>query len=268
MKISVIGVPGVALAALLAVPAPAQHAYTPEEAAEGGRIYQSVCAGCHGIDGDAIAGASLMAGAFRRADDDEGLIEIIRLGVDGTGMPPNDLSVEQAGLVVGYLRSMSGAVSFADASAGGDAARGRAIFESRGCMNCHRVNGQGGRRGPDLSRVGAVPGGRGRGFVPPTAEAIRNRLAASVVDPNAEVIPANRTLRVVPSGGAAVTGRLLHHDTHSVSILVDGERIRTFARDDLVESGLVDSPMPSFREQLTVEELADLVSYLATLTGQ
>ena len=269
MKTSVVGVAAGLLAAWLTAPNPAaaQHAYPPEAAAAGGRIYQSVCAGCHGVDGDAIAGASLMAGAFRRADDDEGLIEIVRLGIDGTGMPPNDLSVEQAGLVVGYLRSMSGAVSFADASAGGDAVRGRALFETRGCASCHRVSGQGGRRGPDLTRVGAVPGGRGRGFVPPTAEAIRNRLATSIVDPNADVSAANRTFRAVPVDGEPVTGRLLHYDTHSVSILVDGESIRTFGTDDLAESSLIDSPMPSFRERLTADELADLVSYLATLTG-
>jgi putative heme-binding domain-containing protein len=261
---------GLASVAILVVvgSASGQHAYTPEEVADGGRIFQSVCAGCHGIEGDAISGANLMTGTFRRSNDDEGLIEIIRLGVDGTGMPPNEVSAEQAGLIVGYLRSMSGTVSFADASAGGDATRGRGLFESRGCMNCHRVEGEGGRRGPDLSRVGAIPGGRGRGFVPPTAEDIRNRLATSIVDPNAEVAASNRTFRVVPVGGTAVAGRLLNNDTHAVSILVDGERVESFVFADLAESGIVDSPMPSFRERLSTEELADLVSYLATLTGQ
>jgi ubiquinol-cytochrome c reductase cytochrome b subunit len=35
------------------------------------------------------------------------------------------------------------------------AAQGAAVFEQKGCINCHRVADVGGRRGPDLSRVGA-----------------------------------------------------------------------------------------------------------------
>jgi mono/diheme cytochrome c family protein len=34
----------------------AQHGYSPAEIAEGGRLFQSSCARCHGADGDAVAG--------------------------------------------------------------------------------------------------------------------------------------------------------------------------------------------------------------------
>ena len=125
-----------------------QHVYTVEELADGGRLYQSVCAGCHGLDGDTIAGANLMTGTFRTATEDEDLIDLIRLGIPGTSMPPNDVNTEQVGTILAYLRSMAGVgIGVADAGAGGDAVRGRDLFETRGCMNCHRVNGQGGRRG-------------------------------------------------------------------------------------------------------------------------
>ncbi len=32
---------------------------------------------------------------------------------------------------------------------------GAALFKVRGCMTCHSLNGKGGKRGPDLSKVGA-----------------------------------------------------------------------------------------------------------------
>lgn len=37
----------------------------------------------------------------------------------------------------------------------GTRAQGAQFFEQRGCINCHRIAGAGGQRGPDLSQVGA-----------------------------------------------------------------------------------------------------------------
>ena len=34
----------------------AQHAFTPEEIVEGGRLFQSNCTGCHGTSGDQVPG--------------------------------------------------------------------------------------------------------------------------------------------------------------------------------------------------------------------
>ncbi len=47
----------------------------------------------------------------------------------------------------------------ASTSGGGTdpASVGKGVFTSSGCMNCHSVGGQGGRRGPNLSKVGADP---------------------------------------------------------------------------------------------------------------
>jgi putative heme-binding domain-containing protein len=244
-----------------------QHVFTAAELADGGRMYQSACAGCHGQEGDAISGANLMTGTFRRASEDEELIDLIRLGIPDTGMPPNAVSTEEAGTILAYLRAVPNLGGVVDASAGGDPVLGRGLFETRGCMNCHRVNGEGGRRGPDLSRVARVAEGGGRFFVAPTAEEIRQRIETSIVDPNAEIAASNRTFRVVPVGGTPVTGRLLNHDTHTLAVLVDGDRVETFELADLAEYGITDSPMPSFRDRLSSEELANLVSYLTTLSG-
>jgi mono/diheme cytochrome c family protein len=37
------------------------------------------------------------------------------------------------------------------------AAAGKPVFDANGCARCHSIGGQGGRMGPDLTRVGADP---------------------------------------------------------------------------------------------------------------
>jgi ubiquinol-cytochrome c reductase cytochrome b subunit len=36
------------------------------------------------------------------------------------------------------------------------AAQGAMVFQKRGCINCHRMAGVGGQRGPDLTHIGAA----------------------------------------------------------------------------------------------------------------
>ena len=131
----------------------------------------------------------------------------------------------------------------------------RAIFVGKGgCAGCHRVAGDGSGIGPDLTRIGAVRGAL--------------ELERSLVDPAAEVQANNRFYRVVMRDGTAVTGRLLSHDTFTVQLLDTKEQLRSFMKSDLREHGFADSPMPSFRNTLTPQEIADVVSYLVSLKGR
>src|SRR5438093_2495469 len=234
----------------------AQHEYTATDVENGGRLFLATCAGCHGPDGDAVAGVNLARGQFRRAAgaSDEELVRIIRTGIPDTGMPPNNISEINAGNIVAYLRSTAAAGQSTVAT--GDAGRGKAIFEGKGnCASCHRVRGVGARLGPDLSEVG----GQRR-----TIE-----LQQSILDPGAVVQPSQRSFRVVTRDGVVINGRLLNHDLFSVQLLDAQEQLRSFQKSNLREYAFVDgSPMPSYRDKLSADELADLISYLISLKGQ
>jgi hypothetical protein len=92
-------------------------------------------------------------------------------------------------------------------------------------------------------------------------------LERSLVEPNAEVQPNQRSFKVTPQRGDAVTGRLLNHDSFTVQLLDENGQLRSFAKSELRAFGFVDSPMPSYRGTLDDRALADVVSYLVTLRG-
>jgi putative heme-binding domain-containing protein len=238
---------------LLARATAAQHA-TGYDIQEGSRVFQGSCAACHGPDGDLIAGIDFGRGVFRRPMSDEEIAGIVMNGIPGTPMPPSPgMSQEQALRVVAYLRSMP--ASTAHSADGGDSARGRAIFEGRGhCLDCHRVASLGSRVGPDLSSIGLV---RRAG-----------ELEQSLLDPNAEVQPNNRSYRVELANGTTVTGRLLNQDTFTVQIMDTDERLRSFDKANLVGHGFIPSPMPSARDALSSQEIRDVVAYLVSLHGE
>ncbi len=242
----------VAIVALAPLTLLAQHE-TAADILDGERAYRQTCANCHGPDGDVITGIDLGRGQFRRTMTDDDLVRIIRTGIPNTPMPASTMTVEQAQKIVAYLRSRG-----ASAGAGavrGDATRGRAIVNGRGrCATCHSIDGVGSGVGPDLSRIGALRGAL--------------ELELSLVDPEADVQPTDRFYRVVMRDGTVVTGRLLSHDTFTVQLLDTKETLRSFSKRDLREHGFIPSPMPSYRGTLTPQEIADVVTYLASLKGR
>ena len=243
----------VGMALAMAAPLSAQH-NTAQDIEDGSRAYGNTCANCHGPDGNDIAGVDLGRNIFRRAKTDQDLVQIIRSGVPGTAMPASDMPVAQAEQIVSYLRSM--ASTKRSSSAVGNLDRGKTLFEGKGtCTSCHRVNGIGARLGPDLSNVGQLR---------QAAD-----LETSVVDPGKDIQFTNRSYRVVTKAGQTVTGHLLNLDSFNVLLLDSKEQLRSFEKSGLRDYGFVDvSPMPSYKDKLNSQELADVVSYLVSLKGR
>jgi putative heme-binding domain-containing protein len=233
-------------------PASAQHA-TAFDVEDGARTFASICANCHGPDGNLIGGIDLGRGQFRRPLTDDELENIIENGIPNTAMPASpNLSEEQVERLVKFLRA--NAEPRPATAKTGDPARGRSLFEGKGeCTDCHRVGTLGSRTGPDLTRIG-----RQRRTV---------ELEKSLVDPKAEVQANNRLYRVVTADGKELKGRLLNHDTYTVQLIDWDEQLHSFKKADLREYGFDETPMPSFKRKLSAQQIADLVAYLTTLRG-
>jgi putative heme-binding domain-containing protein len=212
----------------------------------------------HSYTPDGVAGIDLSRGQFRRGTSDTDIIKIIQTGIPGTTMPPHNLTDTEAGGVVAFLRNMAtirrgGAP---DVLRGvGDASRGKALFEGKGqCATCHRVNGKGPRLAPDLSEIGATR---------PLSE-----LHQSLLDPGASVRAGNRFFQVVTKDNTKISGRLLNQDSFSIQLIDTNERLVSLAKSNLREFGYVKgSTMPSVRDKLSLQEVDDIVGYLATLKG-
>jgi putative heme-binding domain-containing protein len=238
----------------LAAPAAAQlhiGEYDPADVQRGALLFSTRCTTCHGNGGDQVPGVALLSGRFRRASSDEDLTTLIRNGIPGTGMPPGNYSAAEVTALVAYLRSTGTATA---AVAKGDPMRGRTLFEGKGaCRQCHRVQGVGGFRGPNLSDIGASRS--------------EQSLLESLVTPSAEVVPLNQEIRAVTRTGRTIVGRRMNEDTHSIQLILEEQgRLVSLLKSDLKEMTVSKtSPMPAIGDRLTGDELSDLLAYLRSL---
>lgn len=242
----------------LALPAPLpgqQHLgqYAQRDIVKGAQIYTAQCAVCHGLAGNTVASIDLRTGRFRTVVADDDLKRVIRAGVPASGMPPMKFDDGELTAIVAFIRAGMNANAQALAVKIGDAARGRAIVHGRaGCLKCHRVNDQGGRSGPDLSSVGSTRS--------PAS------IHQSLIEPSKSMLPLNRPIRVVTREGRVITGRRLNEDTYTLQLADEDGRLLSFSKSDLREYQVfTTSPMPSYRDTLTPDEIADVFAYLLSL---
>jgi putative heme-binding domain-containing protein len=231
-----------------------QNPYTtPSDIAQGKRLYQGHCAGCHGPGGEGGRGA-ILARPLTRATDDATLFQILKDGIRGTEMPPApELNDHEKWQVAAFVKSL-GRVDIAK-SIPGNPIKGAQLFASHGCSKCHTVKMKGGRMGPDLTQIGAR----------------RNAtyLREAVIAPESALPEGFMLVRITTKTGEYFTGILLNEDTYSVQIRDLADRLHSFWKTELSEFRKEQgkSPMPSYRNKLSASDLDDLVSYLSSLRG-
>ena len=140
----------------------------------------------------------------------------------------------------------------------GDVRRGQAVFNSPkvACMSCHAVGYVGGRVGPDLTRIGQIRSERD--------------LLEAIVFPSASFARGYEPVIVTTTSGE-IRGGVLRSDLPDEMVLVSGAGDETrILRKDIadVQPGTVSLMPRGLAEQLTRQELADLLAFLkATRSG-
>src|SRR5262245_50484796 len=127
----------------------------PEAIAEGKALFRSECLYCHGPNARGGGrGPDLTASRLLQSGSDADIYKTVSEGVPGSEMPGSGMRPDEVWNVVAYLRSLGAKPR---QPLRGDARAGERVFwEESTCASCHRVNGRGGRLGPDLSRIGAA----------------------------------------------------------------------------------------------------------------
>ena len=229
--------------------------YPDVDIAHGASLYTARCVtSATALKVTRIGGVNLRSGKFRNAITDRDLAGFIRAGSQAAGMPPFALDDADMAGIIAYLRNMN---SFDAATVKtGNVARGRAVFEGKGaCTKCHRVGRLGSHVAPNLTDIGSV---RSAGSI-----------QRSLLEPTSQMMPINRPVRLVTKDGTVINGRRLNEDTYSIQVMDDHERLHSLRKDDLREFTIAKtSPMPSYKDTLTSEELSDLLGYLLSLKGQ
>ena len=89
---------------------------------------------------------------------------------------------------------------------GGNPSAGELVFRNQGaCLQCHKIDGQGGIQGPELSMVGD--------------RLNAEKLLESLVNPSAEITPGYGLSNVVLNSGSALVGRLASEAEDEVTVI-------------------------------------------------
>jgi putative heme-binding domain-containing protein len=219
--------------------------------ARGRKLFEAHCALCHGPKGEGGRGPLLAQTRLRRAADDNALVKILEEGIRGTEMPGADsMTPHEVRQTAAYVRSLG---KVAAKPVPGNPEHGAQLYRSKGCTGCHSIKGEGGVIGPDLATIG---GQRSATY-----------LRESLEDPAAAVPEGYLLVKAVTKGGETITGARLNEDSFSIQILDNAGRSHSFWKQDVAELERQKgrSPMPSYKGQLSDEELTDLVAYLASL---
>jgi putative heme-binding domain-containing protein len=235
-------------------PIPERPEITGQEIAEGKRLYDGHCAGCHGPGGGGALGPNLARPKLNRAKDSEALFLIISLGIPGTEMPRGgQLHDREIWKIAAYVESLG---KLDPEPLPGDPLAGKRVYEAKGnCAACHWLNGSGGRQGPELSEIGA-------------ARSVAH-LRQALLEPSAAVPRGFLLVTAIHKDGRRIQGVRLSDGPFSIQIRDFSDKLHSFMKSDLTEvvKRQGESSMPSYASTLSNTEIDDLVAYLATLQG-
>jgi putative heme-binding domain-containing protein len=233
----------------------------PAAIRSGQDAYNARCAMCHGSEAKGTRSGADLTWLWTAGGSDQQLFQSVRRGLSNTLLPhsfgPDDTVWE----ILAYLRSLeSGAHRPIN---DGSRESGQRIFDGQ-CRSCHRVNGEGGHLGPDLSVVGA-------NRLRPLLEHKIRQASAYIMNTYAggAITDGYEPVTLVTASGQEVHGAKKNEDAFSIQIMDTNERLQGYRKSELkkLENG-TQSLMPDFgADRISDRDLNDLLSYLCSLTG-
>ena len=142
-----------------------------------------------------------------------------------------------------------------NAMARADLAKGRALFRTT-CGSCHRLNGEGGTLGPDLTGTNRVNA---------------NWLLFNVLEPNADVQDAYKMMVVTTRDGRTYSGSIAAETDRQLTLRVIGAMAADQGRSSVIvnksdiqsrETTAVSMMPPGLLDTLADSEVVDLMAYV------
>ena len=134
----------------------------------------------------------------------------------------------------------------------GNSENGAKVFESATCGDCHIVDGRGTNFGPELSKIGdKLP---------------KAGIYESILDPSAGVSPDFQLVNLTLASDE-VSGFVINETDAAVTLRMEGGIVDEFAVDQILDrrESTVSAMPDDLQEQMSVDDLVDLVEYLSRL---
>ena len=134
--------------------------------------------------------------------------------------------------------------------------QGKAMFTATLCSSCHRVAGEGGDVGPDLSQLGTR-------FSP-------KDILVSIIEPSKEISDQYAATYFYMNDGSSIVGRIKNQDKDKYYISQNPfapQQVREVLKKDVARTSISDAPsimLPGLINGLNPEELKDLIAYLVS----
>ncbi len=236
-------------------PAPKNPGNPQGSTSAGRQLFESVCAGCHGLDGrGGERGPDISTRQQIVQMSDADILEILRSGRPAAGMPPfGSFGETKLKQLLAYLRTLQGKGTVV--ALPGDPRNGKTLFFSKArCSECHMMQGTGGFLGRDLSVYGAS--------LSPA------EVRSNILRPSEASNKANKTAVVDMRDSTKFSGVIRNEDNFSIQLQSPDGAFHFLNRSDVAQVTFLPEPiMPSdYDKTLTSSEFNDLVSYLLTAT--
>lgn len=145
--------------------------------------------------------------------------------------------------------------AYREALVGGNAEAGRRVFYDKtevACLRCHKIRGQGGDVGPDLTTI--------------SSRESREYLLEAIVAPNRKIAKGFETVVIATTDGQVLTGVLKSEDDERLWLMTPEGKQLAVLKSEIDERAGGASAMPDkLLEHLSKAEIRDLVEFLSKL---